>query len=177
MKKFEQAKQLLESLDDYRNPVDFSDEMISAVTADFDRLFELTWKFMKEYMQHSMMIKAAVTRSPKDILKLAYKENLITNEDEWLDILKDRNDDAHLYNYGAAILYVSRINDRYIEIIRRCIADFSELIPEEELPNSRVKASFFEEWEKSGLSMDDFVENIRLEKGYSTKREVIDNWE
>ena len=24
--------------------------------------------------------------------------------------------------------------------------------------------------------LDDFVESIRLEKGYSTKREVIDNW-
>ena len=177
MKKYEQAKNLLASLDNYRNPNDFSDEMISAVTADFDRLFELTWKFIKEYLQNTMMIRAASTGSPKDILRLAYKENLIGDEEEWIEILKDRNDDTHLYNHGAAVLYVSRINDRYLDKIRSCINDFSELIPEEKLPDGRLQESFFVSWKESGLTMDDFVEKIRIEKGYATKREVIDNWE
>ncbi len=177
MKKYEQAKRLLKTLDDYRNPEDFSDEMISAVTADFDRLFELTWKFLKEYLQHTLMIRAADTGSPRDILKLAYRENLIHNEEDWINILKDRNDDTHLYNRGAAVLYVSRINDDYLDIIRGCLEDFKELIPEEELPDSKIKESFFEQWKESGLKMDDFVERIRVEKGFATKREVIDNWE
>ena len=177
MKKFEQAKRLLKSLDDYRNTNDFSDEMISAVSADFDRLFELTWKFIKEYMKDTLMIKAAATGSPRDILKLAYREGLIDDEDEWIDMLKDRNDDTHLYNQGVAILYVSRINDRYIPKIRDCIDNFKGLIPEEELLEKRLNETFFESWKKSGLTMDDFVEKIRLEKGYATKREVLDNWD
>lgn len=31
------------------NPYDFSDAMVSGLTADFDRLFELSWKTLKEY--------------------------------------------------------------------------------------------------------------------------------
>ncbi|MCR5097870.1 MAG: nucleotidyltransferase substrate binding protein [Lachnospiraceae bacterium] len=177
MKKFEQAKRLLNSLDNYRDPDDFSDEMISAVTADFDRLFELTWKFIKEYMQHTLMIKTAVTGSPRDILKIAYKERLIDDEDGWIELLKDRNDDTHHYNHGAAVLYVSRINDRYIDKIRKCLDDFKELIPEEMLPDNRLPESFFDSWKESGMTMDDFIEKIRIEKGYATKREVIDNWD
>ena len=177
MKKYEQAKRLLASLDKYRDPLDFSDEMISAVTADFDRLFELTWKFIKEYMLHTLMMRTASTGSPKDILKIAFSEHLIDDEMEWLDMLKDRNDDTHHYSHSAAVLYVSRINERYLDIIRGCLNSFSELIPEENVPDDRLADSFFEQWKASGLTMDDYVEKIRIEKGYATKREVIDNWE
>ena len=177
MKKYEQAKQLLKTLDNYRNPNDFSDEMISAVTADFDRLFELTWKYIKEYMQYTLMIREAATGSPSEILKLAFRENLINDEDNWIEMLKDRNDDTHHYNHGAAVLYVSRINDRYIECIRDCIHSFSDIIPSENISTQRVSNSFFEAWRQSGFTMDEFVERERIKRGLSTKREVIDNWD
>ena len=59
MKKFEQLKRLYKTINGYLNPYDFSDEMISGLTADFDRLFELSWKTLKEYMQDSLMMQEA----------------------------------------------------------------------------------------------------------------------
>ena len=47
-------------------PYDFSDTMFSGLTADFDRLFELSWKTLKEYMQNDlMMLEAKTGRMPE----------------------------------------------------------------------------------------------------------------
>lgn len=50
MKKFEQLKRQYRSLSEYLDVTDLSDKNISATTADFDRLFELTWKTLKAYL-------------------------------------------------------------------------------------------------------------------------------
>jgi len=52
MKKFEQLKRLYRTITGYMDPYDFSDAMISGLIADFDRLFELPWKSLKEYMRN-----------------------------------------------------------------------------------------------------------------------------
>ena len=50
MKKFEQFKSAYESIVRNNKIGDFSEVYVSAITSDFDRLFELAWKTMKEYM-------------------------------------------------------------------------------------------------------------------------------
>ena len=42
MKKFEQLKKLYRTINNYKNPFDFSDLMTAGITSDFDRLLELT---------------------------------------------------------------------------------------------------------------------------------------
>jgi len=142
MKKFEQLKRLYRTITGYMDPYDFSDAMISGLTADFDRLFELSWKSLKEYMRNDLMMLDAKTGSPREIIKLAYRENLIDDEELWLGILKDRNDDAHHYKNSAAILYMGRIMDLYMDVIKKLIERLAELIPAEILPDSRVPGSF-----------------------------------
>ena len=61
MKKFEQLKRLYRTITGYMDPYDFSDAMISGLIADFDRLFELSWKTLKEYMQNDLMMLEAKT--------------------------------------------------------------------------------------------------------------------
>lgn len=50
MKKFEQMKRQYASLMGYLDETDLSDKNISATTADFDRLFEFSWKTLKAYL-------------------------------------------------------------------------------------------------------------------------------
>lgn len=177
MKKYEQAKKLLASMDDYRNPNDFSDEMIAALTADFDRLFELTWKYIKEYMLSEMAIREAATGSPKEILKLAYHEGLLDDEEIWLSMLKDRNDDTHHYLHTVAVLYASRINEKYLAILRECMERFSDRIAPEEISDGRLPATFLDEWRQSGLSMDDFVERLQEKNNLPARTDVFEQWE
>lgn len=69
MKKFEQFKSAYESIVRNNKIGDFSEVYVSAITSDFDRLFELAWKTMKEYMYKNLGMQAAKTGSSKGNLK------------------------------------------------------------------------------------------------------------
>ena len=108
MKKFEQLKKAFSSFKvDYNQHSD-DRVYVSGITADFDRIFELTWKTLKEYISTELAIPEAKSGSPRTILKLAYKEGIITDEVSWLNMLADRNDDTHHYNEALVRAYVSR---------------------------------------------------------------------
>lgn len=77
MKKFEQFKSAYESIVRNNKIGDFSEVYVSAITSDFDRLFELAWKTMKEYMYKNLGMQAAKTGSPKEILSLAHNQGII----------------------------------------------------------------------------------------------------
>ncbi len=177
MKKFEQLKRLYRTMTGYMKPYDFSDEMISGLTADFDRLFELSWKTLKEYMQNDLMMLDAKTGSPREIIKLAYREKLIHDEELWIRILKDRNDDAHHYKHSSAILYMGRIMDRYMDVIKKLIEALSELIPAEELPDFKVPESFVNAVQSSGMSLDSFVQKVKAENDFVRDDDIFLYWD
>ena len=56
----------------------------------------------------------AATGSPREIIKEAYVVYSFFNGDTWLDMLKDRNDVAHIYDEKAARRLVERILTEYI---------------------------------------------------------------
>lgn len=74
-------------------------------------------------------ISAAKTGSPKAIIKLAYSEHLIDNEDTWIRLVNDRNDDAHIYSESAARAYASRIIRDYMPFIEEHVSKLQQLIP------------------------------------------------
>ena len=116
----------------YVNPMDYSDDHVSGITSDFDRLFELSWKTMKEYMFRDLGMIAAKTGSPREILGLALQQGLIKEERLWSDMLHDRNDDAHNYNILVAYEYKNKIEKVYLEVVKKLIEELSLLIPAEE---------------------------------------------
>lgn len=177
MKKFEQLKRLYKTMTGYMKPYDFSDEMLSGLTADFDRLFELSWKTLKEYMQNDLMMLDAKTGSPREIIKLAYRENLIDDEELWINMLKDRNDDAHHYKNSAAVLYMGRIIDRYMNVIKKLIDVLSEFIPAEALPDFKVPESFVNAVKKSGMSLDSFVQKVKNENSFGRDEDIFLYWD
>ena len=170
-------KSLYNTIIGYANPEDLSDEMIAAVTSDFDRLFELSWKTLKEYMLNELMILNARTVSPKEILKLSFSQNLIDDENIWLQILKDRNDDTHHYNNTAALLYMSRINEKYLPIIYKLVTKLNTIIPAENLPDSKIPTDFIPHWKASGLSMEEYITKLRTENNLSINEDVFLKWQ
>lgn len=177
MKKYEQLKRLYRTMNEYMKPYDFSDQMVSALTADFDRLFQLAWKTLKEYMQNELMILDAKTGSPREIIKLAYHEQLIDDEEQWIHILRDRNDDTHHYKNSAAVLYTGRITEKYLNVIKRLIGNLSELIPPEKIADFRVPDSFVEAVKESGMSLDSFVEKIKTENHFMSEDDIFISWD
>ena len=73
---------------------------------------------MKELLAYEGS-SAAATGSPRGIIKEAYAVYPFFDGELWLDMLKDRNDRAHIYDGNAAGELVERILSCYIpEFIR-----------------------------------------------------------
>ena len=51
---------------------------------------------------------------PKDVLKEAFTNGLITNEDEWLSMLKARNITSHIYDSETASKIAKKIANDYM---------------------------------------------------------------
>lgn len=87
--------------------------IISGIIDKFSIQFELGWKMMKELLAYEGS-SAAATGSPRSIIKEAYTVYPFFDGDIWLDMLKDRNDMAHIYDGSAARELVGRILKEYI---------------------------------------------------------------
>ena len=64
----------------------------------FEFCFELAWKVIQERAR----AEGLDCQSPKGCLKLAYKNNWISDETGWLAMLEDRNRTAHTYDETLA---------------------------------------------------------------------------
>lgn len=92
--------------------------IISGIIDKFSIQFELGWKVLKELLAYEGS-SAAATGSPRGIIKEAYAVYPFFDGELWLDMLKDRNDMAHIYDGNAAEELVERILSCYIpEFIR-----------------------------------------------------------
>lgn len=175
MKKFEQLKRLYHTISGYIDQYNIQNQVISGTTADFDRLFELTWKTLKEYMQKGLGMTAAKTGSPREILKLAYQQGILQEEAVWLEMLDYRNDDAHHYRKSDAIIYVSKIQDKYLERIGDLIEYLQRVIPEEVSVEIEMPEDFLGYCREKHLNVASFLESLKVRYGYS-EEEIYSNW-
>ena len=101
IRRFESFQNSLDSLAEARER-DLSDSFVlSGTSAKFSITFDLAWKVMKDILVQYYAITGFVTGSPREVLKQSFQANLITG-DEWIDMLKIRNQLA--YDYDGAIV-------------------------------------------------------------------------
>lgn len=118
MKKFDNYSSALETLKQAKNQ-DLENEFVqSGIIAKFSLQFELGWKLMKELLKYEGD-KTAATGSPREIIKAAYAYYDWMDEEIWLQMLRDRNDTAHIYDAALAERLVATIIDRYIPEFER----------------------------------------------------------
>lgn len=95
------------------------DEGVSEARTELDRdgviqrfefTFELLWKCLKIYLED----KGFDYRSPKDCLKGAFRLGLLADEEDFLDMLEDRNKTSHLYSKEESRVIFDRILDRHL---------------------------------------------------------------
>lgn len=95
---------------------DFSDSfVISGTGAKFSITFDLAWKVMKDILIQHYAIIGFVTGSPKDVLREAFKANLI-GDDDWMEMLKVRNELTHDYDGAVIISHCKMIVGKYIDL-------------------------------------------------------------
>lgn len=84
----------------------------------FEFTYELAWKTLKNYLESIGIVDR---NSPKAVIKEAFAQKLIEDEDTWLLMIKDRNYTARVYNEELALEIAKRITTLYVD-------DFEKLI-------------------------------------------------
>ena len=96
-KRYESFQRSLDALAEARQR-DLSDSFVlSGTSAKFSITFDLAWKVMKDILVQYYAIADFVSGSPREVLREAFRAGMITG-DEWMEMLKVRNQLAHDYD-------------------------------------------------------------------------------
>ena len=108
---------------------DLSDSFVlSGMSSKFSITFDLAWKVMKDILVQYYAITGFVAGSPREVLREAYKANLIS-DDEWMQMLKVRNELIHDYDGDIVKAYCNKIVEEYIDLFY----DFADVVKQLEL--------------------------------------------
>ena len=115
IRRFESYKNSLASLAEARER-DMTDSFVlSGTSAKFSITFDLAWKVMKDILWQHYEITDFVAGSPREVLRHSFKARLIQG-DEWMEMLKVRNELAHDYDCEIVKEHCHTIVDEYIDL-------------------------------------------------------------
>ncbi len=85
----------------------------------FEFTYELAWKAAKAYLEDLGLVDK---NSPKAVFQELYAQDLIANEENWLQILRDRNHTSRLYSQDLAEKIAERIVNTHLQEFRNLLA-------------------------------------------------------
>lgn len=111
--KFTEATQRLsEALAAYRQ--DSSDIIRDGVIQRFEFCTELAWKATREYLLDQGYTEI---NSPKSVMRRAYADGIISNDEAWIDLINDRNLTSHIYDDATAAQIFNKIQSTYTQML------------------------------------------------------------
>ena len=114
--RFHSFRKSLASLSEARNR-DLSDSFVlSGTSAKFCITFDLAWKVMKDLLIQYYAITNFVSGSPREVLRAAFRARLI-DDDEWMDMLKVRNELTHDYDGEIVKEHCQTIIHTYVDLM------------------------------------------------------------
>lgn len=88
---------------------------IDGILQRFEFTFELAWKCMKDYLEIQGVI--ASIGSPREIIQLAFKHNMIDNGEKWIEMMIARNSLSHMYYKSISREIYEKIKCEYIFLL------------------------------------------------------------
>jgi nucleotidyltransferase substrate binding protein (TIGR01987 family) len=94
------------------NPINLVKE---GIIQRFEFTHELAWKVMKDFLEYEGVIGIVASRSAT---REAFNKNLITNGQEWMNMIDSRNDTVHTYNTEILETEFSKIISIYLPLFK-----------------------------------------------------------
>ena len=116
VQRFQHYEQAFLFLDGALKKESVSDIERMGIIQSFEVCFELGWKVLKDILLEGGQVLA----SPRDVIKQAAQNSIITDAELWLRGLEDRNLSTHTYDEATARSLEARIRGDYLRM-------FSEL--------------------------------------------------
>lgn len=104
---------------------DESEIVIDGVLHRYEFTFELAWKCMKDYLEYLGL--ESKTGSPREIIQLAYKQNIIHDGEIWIQMMLSRNSLSHLYDEGTSREIYNDIKENFINEFVKLEETFNEV--------------------------------------------------
>ena len=92
-----------------------ADFVLEGTIQNYNLTFDLSWKVMKDILVQYYAITGFVTGSPREVLREAFKANLISDE-AWMEMLKVRNELTHDYDCEIVKTHCDAIVKKYIDL-------------------------------------------------------------
>ena len=89
--------------------------IIDATIHRFEFTFELAWKTMKDYLEYQGIVQNI--GSPREIIKLAFKYEIIQDGEGWIEMMLSRNSLSHIYDQQTSRKIYKDIKDNYIKLL------------------------------------------------------------
>ena len=85
----------------------------------FEFTFELAWKTMKDYLEYMGILEK--TGGPREVIQSAFQSKLITDGEEWIEMMLSRNTLSHLYDEEESRSIYNKIKEKYVVIIKKLV--------------------------------------------------------
>ena len=116
--RFNSFKNSLTSLEEAKNKDKTDSFVLSGTAMKFNLTFDLSWKLMSDIIREEHKIVDYAIGSPRETLKKAKSIGII-DDDIWLDMLDDRNNLSHDYDYLIVKEKFDEIVDKYIDVFNK----------------------------------------------------------
>lgn len=120
MKKVENYLKAVQRLDEanteYLKNID-NDVIRDGLIQRFEFTFELAWKASKEYLIDQGFSNDL--HFPKQVLRAAYENHMIDDEETWLNMLDSRNRTSHIYDDRIAAAIAENITVSFLPVLKK----------------------------------------------------------
>jgi len=90
----------------------------------FEFTHELAWNVMKDYLDYQGSNQITGSR---DATREAFQRGLIEQGDQWMEMIKSRNQTSHTYNKNVADEIVQKIQTEYFDLFAKFLQRMTEL--------------------------------------------------
>lgn len=114
-----------------RKDANADDMYLDATIQRFEFCFELAWKLMKAVLEYD----GIEVNSPRGCIRESWKQGLIPDAQEWLEMMEKRNLSSHTYDENAAREIYREVKGRYVVLLEECGHTMSDWLHKEESKN------------------------------------------
>lgn len=115
MLKFETLKKMLKKLEAALEKGAHLDELyLDGTIQRFEFVYELSWKLMKSYLEY----QGTEVVSPRETFREGFKDGIISDATEWINLMINRNKTSHTYKEETAWDIYDKIKSEYIVLFK-----------------------------------------------------------
>ncbi len=110
IQRFDNYKRALSQLSKFIEKDDLNELEEQGLIQAFEYTHELAWNVLKDYLQSKGSL---AIHGSRDATREAFKLDILSDGEAWMDMIKDRNQTSHTYNKDTAKRIVTNIKTRF----------------------------------------------------------------